>query len=500
MNNAFVRREWPVYLVLLALLAAIGGWVAVSRFPASAPVAAAERWPLVGGWIGDLRRLYLPPEPRPEARSERAEAFDGAATEVAPAGGARGRSRDGEAGATDATELAAPPVSPPPGRSFWLAPGEPLRARPRAGSEVVIEADAFTEVPVLERSGRWLRVRFAGREGWVLPPERAPGEPPLGRDPAPPRPLPPQAPDPALLAAARALLAGGGTAGRLGPYDLYSDAAPDLVDHLARVAAAVDLAYAERYRQAPVGAPAEAVVLFADEADYRAFQQGEERLAALPSGGHASRGVVAIWAGDRRREEVASTLIHELTHLANRRALGPALPPWLDEGLAEDLAGAAIGPGGEIDPGGLGGAVERAGSNVTYHGARAALRQIAELAGSNELPALSRLVALDWDGFVRPARRDVHYPLAGFFVRFLLTGEGGALRQPFRDFLAAVAAGEPPDGEALLGRLGRSWDSLQWSFELWLRGEAAAEAGWVAGGAETADRSRRARGRRPGGG
>ena len=46
--------------------------------------------------------------------------------------------------------------------------------------------------------------------------------------------------------------------------------------------------------------------------------------------------------------DVAATLIHELVHALNTRSIGPALPPWLDEGLAEDLSYAALGPGGEI--------------------------------------------------------------------------------------------------------------------------------------------------------
>lgn len=479
-----MRRAWPVYLVLLLLLAGIAGWVGISRFPESAPAVAAEGWPLVGPWIGELRRLYLPAEtraePQPELLAEPApEAVEADPGLTAGAGAERAGRR--EPAAAPAAEPLPPPSVVSLGGSLWLAPGELLLARPSAGAEVVIAADAFTRVPVLESSGRWRRVRYAGRDGWVLPPERAPGEPPLGGDPTPPLPLPPLPPDPERLASARALLAGGGAAGRLGPYPVYSDADPELIAFLGRVAAGVDAAYAARYRQAPVGDPAEAVVLFAGEAAYRSFQQGEERLAALPSGGHASRGVVALWSGGRRRDEVAATLVHELTHLANRRALGPALPPWLDEGLAEDLAAAAIGDGGDLDSAALGGAIERAGSSVTYHGPRAALRRLAELAEAGELPPLSRLVALDWEGFVRSPRRDVHYPLAGFFVRFLLAGEGGALREPFRGYLAAVAAGEPVEGPALLGRLGRSWDSLQWSFELWLLGEAAAEAGWVAG-------------------
>jgi len=477
-----MRREWPVYLTLLVLLVLLAGWVGIARFPQSAPAVAVERWPLVGRWIGELRRRYLPPEPPPApaagGEEDGGEAAAGAprAAGVAPA--ERARTRSGPA-------LPSPSLPPRDG-SLWLAPGEALRARPEAGAEAVAEVDAFTEVTVLERAERWRRVRFGGREGWVFEPERAPGEPPLGRDPAPPRPLPATAPDPARLAAARGLLGAGAVESRLGPYLLASDADPRLTEFLARIAAAVEPAYVERYRQAPVGLPAEAVVVFAREADYRAFQQGEERLTTLPAGGHASGGLVALWAGERRRDDVAATLVHELTHLLNRRALGPALPPWLDEGLANDLAWGAIDADRALDPRRLGGAVERSGLEVTYHGPRAALRALAEAGGAGGLPRLSSLAALDWETFVRSPRRDQHYSLAGFFLRYLSSGDRGALAPALHAFLAAVAAGGPSDGAALVRHLGRSWDSLQWGFERWLSAVAAAEAGYVPG-VETAD-------------
>lgn len=472
-NNVQVRRDWPVYLALSLLLALLVGWIGLSRFPESAPAVAAERWPLAGRWIGELRRRYLPPEP-----PESAPAEAGREADAEPAGAAP-RSSPGDR-ATSHPPLP-PPSLTPRHSTLWLAPGEVLRARPEAGAEVVVEADAFTEVPVLRRAGRWRQVRLAGRDGWVLEVERPPGEPPLGRDPVPPRPLPPRPPDPARLAAARRQLAAGAIESRLGPYRLYSDADPGLFGFLGRVAAAVEPAYVERYRRTPLGTPAEAVAIFAREEDYRAYQASEERLGRLPASGHAVGGMAALWVGGRRRDEIAATLVHELTHLLNRRALGPALPPWLDEGMAEDLAAAAIGPAGDLDPEGLGGAVERDGLSVTYHGPRAALSVLATAGEAGELPRLSALSRLDWDSFVLPARREVYYPQAGFFVRYLSSGEDGALAPGFHAFLAAVADGGPPDGAALVGHLERSWDALEWGFERWLRAAATAEAGWVPG-------------------
>ena len=87
----------------------------------------------------------------------------------------------------------------------------------------------------------------------------------------------------------------------------------------SRVATAIEGAYRERTTLTPVGAAAEAIILFAERADYDAFTEGEARLAGLRPAGHTSRGLVALAAGERSASDVAATLVHELTHLLNRR-------------------------------------------------------------------------------------------------------------------------------------------------------------------------------------
>ncbi len=91
----------------------------------------------------------------------------------------------------------------------------------------------------------------------------------------------PEPPDVELLASARALLGEDGRRETCGPYALYSDASdPRAVVACDRLAAGLDDLYLERYGVRPRGVPAEAVVLFEDVADYRAFA----RAGGVPAG------------------------------------------------------------------------------------------------------------------------------------------------------------------------------------------------------------------------
>ena len=159
-----------------------------------------------------------------------------------------------------------------------------------------------------------------------------------------------------------------------------------------------------------------------------------------------------------------------MTHLVNRRALGPALPPWLDEGLCGDLSHSEIGPQGEILPALLGGSFRSLGSTRIWWGGRAALEEISRAVESGELLDLETLVGLDWATFV--GRQDGQtYPLSALLLRFLL--ESPELGERFRLFLRDVAEGESSSGEALVSRLGVSWRTLEERFAGWVRMRAA---------------------------
>ena len=178
----------------------------------------------------------------------------------------------------------------------------------------------------------------------------------------------------------------------------------------------------------------------------------------------------------RQSMEGLKALVHELVHLLNRRYLGPALPSWLDEGLAEELAMSHIGTDGTLVPGRLGswevpasgeGRRLLGGGLVVLNGLRSRMRW-------GDLPSLERLVGLDRTAFQAAPEFRIHYALSAFWVRYLLSGESPAGAVGFRGFLAAVASGEPLDRELLQERLGAGWSELESGFRRWLDAGAGA--------------------------
>jgi hypothetical protein len=289
-----------------------------------------------------------------------------------------------------------------------------------------------------------------------------------------------------------ARLAGDSEGGSLGPWRLRTDVDPhgreDLLRFLDRVAAQVPGLYRERYGAGPAASVGtETVVLFARESDYRAFAEGDVALVGLHEGGFAGFGLVALYAEGHDRGDLAALLIHELAHLENARRLGPDTPPWLEEGLATELAYSRIGPGGELDPAALGGEERVRGEErrldaasgsgrvytmeVTTRGGRAAFdRVLSALRGDRLLP-LERLTALDWREMSDPGVRDLAYAQSGFFLRFLLDPGFEPERgrpEAFRRYLESIAAGGPADPVALLDALDEDWASVEASFHRWL--------------------------------
>jgi len=298
----------------------------------------------------------------------------------------------------------------------------------------------------------------------------AQGEPPLGREAEPPRPLPARPADPARLLAAETLLGAAATQTAIGPYALLADvrAAPPL-ERWAALAAALDAAYSERTGRGPLGGAAETVVLFATEPDYRSFQGLEGRLAGVPASGHAGYGLAALWSGGRSADEVESTLVHELVHFVSRRALGPALPPWLDEGLAEDLAQAPFDEArGGFELGGFRADVTRGEGRFEVRGGLAALDLAARALEGPGRISVADLMRLDWEGFVGPDA-PLRYAQAFVWIRFLQDGGDPARSARFREFLSGIAGGESAGGERLLARLGEEAETLDAELAAWVR-------------------------------
>lgn len=460
-----VWRELSIWGTLLLVLALLGTFAWATHNPDSTVVRAAEEWPWVGPWVTRFRHYYAPPP-----------------QEAGPAAGDGGGGVEWEYVVEEPLRPAgmADPGDPDPSRrdaepgaeKVWVNAGEQVRTRPSDDADLVGLPEVFERLPVLERRGEWVRVATRVGEGWVRADESDEAAYPLGSGLASVTPLEDASPDAAFLRLARELMGVDAPAGRLGPYPYYTDVEPaSSLLYLDRLASQVEPAYRSRYGREPRGEAREAVLVFAEEARYRLFQSREEQLSGLPATGHSGRGLVAFYVGQRRRSELAATFVHEMVHVLNRRAVGPALPPWLDEGLAEDLASSRIGPAGDLDPGALGGEVIRGQRRYDFVGAVAALRNLNAAYAQPEPPRLEELVRLDWNGFVRSRRRSLHYDHAAFFIRYLVEGEDGELAPAFRRFLDGVAEGGSPTGEALRRELDRSWEELDAGLAAWVRGK-----------------------------
>jgi hypothetical protein len=446
-----------IWMVLAGLTA---GTVWLVRHPESPLLDPVADWPWIGLIVEDLRHK---PGPDPFAIPE-----EGAGGEMAEESSVPRRLAPRRP-AVVGSEVEFPSDLEPEGvERVIVKPGFALRSEPRFAAPPVVALRNVGILKVVERSPGWVKVAYGDVAGWVPDPKWSGSEPPLGSDPDPVLPVTGRPPDAERLALARGRLAEPETGGRLGPYLVYTDVrSPDRLAYLDRVAGGLEAIYRARYGVAPVGEPAEVVILFAREADYRAFLDEDAELAGVPATGHTALGIVALWDAARPETEVGATLVHELVHLLTRRAVGPALPSWIDEGIADDLSQSQIDPSGRLIPGTLGGVTIRAGQRIEMHGARAALQNLIQAADTGTLRPLPELLGLEWRDFVRQ-RAEQNYAQSSFFIRYLIQGEQGELASGFRSFLSEVAGGRPPEPERLREKLGRSWPALEAGFRLWL--------------------------------
>ncbi|MFQ5525504.1 MAG: hypothetical protein ACE5GX_04515 [Thermoanaerobaculia bacterium] len=440
-----MKRDFFGTLFLATLIVVAAGLALITRFPDAGWVHAVSRAAVFGPWIEKLAEMYRSP--------------------AAPAGSGELEVEGGPVIVYEidlANHEARPRVVVSQGAILYKQPSEESRSLTTIG--------ATSNLRLFERDGDWYQVLYGRQKGWVLlPPQSESGEPPLGSEPAPPLPVAARLPDPEVLAAARGLLVDPLDPERVGPYDLHTDVRDrDLLEVLSELAAELDSVYAKRFGLRPIPEVAEAVVLFSSRRNYEQFQRIDPETRFLLAPGMVRRGVVATYVGDRRLEEIATSLIHELTHLTSRRAVGPALPPWLEEGLADDLAQSRI-ENRRVVPGTLGGSFEREANRTEFRGGRAAAVELKRAFDRESLPSLETLVALDWDEFQGTGKRSLRYAQSSFFVRSLLDSRDPELARGFRAFLKDVARGQPLTAEALRSRLGRSWSALDKRLESFVR-------------------------------
>lgn len=332
--------------------------------------------------------------------------------------------------------------------------------------------------PVLEQAEGWVMIRAHGQAGWVAVADGRTG--PDVESPPDPAILAsrqmPLAPAPQRLERARTIV---GDKGRdIGPFTLYSDLTDtETIERVVGVAAKMPATYIQRYGLEPSASDRFAIVVFAHEASYRSFEEGEMGLAGLETGGHSGGNVAVIFAEGLREGELESLLLHELTHLLNRSTFRATLPAWLEEGLAEDLSHSHVGPSGRIDPTRLGGADRRRlefdrKGNLTYvaeaWGAPTALSKLVEAQSRGELIDLRDLLALSYREMVEIEGRALRYGLSAFFIRYLLEGAGENGRHGLRAFLRQAAGGGGTEPDDLAAWLGRDWQRLETDLHHWL--------------------------------
>lgn len=367
-----------------------------------------------------------------------------------------------------------------------VAAGTRLRHHPDLHSPSVVMVDVTIDLPILERRDDWVMVRYGAWKGWLLPD----GDP-FASVGSPGRRLAPEslAPDPERLAQARALLGPLSDTVTLGPFALITDCQDsELLEFLSDVAGQVPEVYRARYGLDPGPATHEVLVMFSRLEEYEAYAEATSAAGAGGSPGLSGRGLAVLAIGDLAPEGVAALLIHELTHLLNRRVMAALPRPWLEEGMANDLAFCRITPAGLLDCTELGGSrveIERVryqpggwiggDTEVRLEGPRASMRLIWDrLRTDSKTFSLGHLLGLGWGEFSNPAGRTDHYDTSAFFVRYLDEGEGGELAAGFRSLLFSVAGGGAAGPPQLEEFLGRDWARIEAGFTAWLESEISA--------------------------
>jgi hypothetical protein len=299
------------------------------------------------------------------------------------------------------------------------------------------------------------------------------------------------------LARARAVLGSASREGRLGPFRLLTDLGSERqLRRWDRIATALPAAYGARFALEPIDLDESWVVLFSHRDEYARFAGGLAAAADRPLAGHALPGIAALPEG-RGPEETAQLLVHELTHLLHRAAGLPPLPPWLEEGMANDLAFSKIDSAGRLALGTVSGSTfmsearlpvtivdfgaskqtarihppeEQIWGNEMFHhsGARASLVDFAAALAGRRATPLATLLALPAAAFARGDGFAERYAQSAFFVRFLLDDARPARAAAFRDFLAWTAAGRPATAEELERTLDVSLADLEPEFHAWL--------------------------------
>ncbi|MEM6504368.1 MAG: DUF1570 domain-containing protein [Planctomycetota bacterium] len=187
--------------------------------------------------------------------------------------------------------------------------------------------------------------------------------------------------------------------------------------------------------------------LFASEQQYDRFLQ-EHDIDASNSGGmffvtHKLQGL-ATWVDARSRRKTFEVLQHEGFHQFAWHAIGPNLPVWLNEGLAQYFEHAVLDEDGRMSLG------------MT---SRARIERVkAALDKGDALPmiALMRVTSEQWANTLRrnPDKANLLYAQAWSLAYFLIHHNDGEHQPHLIDYLKRLGQGDRPD-DALLMAFGK---------------------------------------------
>jgi hypothetical protein len=259
-----------------------------------------------------------------------------------------------------------------------------------------------------------------------------------------------------------------------GPFSGSTDVRDEqLLARLGRLSAALPAAFSLRFGISP--APAGSVFVFGRERDFRAWVRHQYGVDDPRMEGFAASGAAMIYVGNHRGDEAGAMLVHEVTHLLTRAAFGRPVPPWIEEGMAEELAMHRFLRDGQLVPDSI--RVTRSTSiqslsplarnarvQRSLTGPGAALLR---LAGGAIVP-LPLLVEVTSEEFLAAEGRQDRYATAAFFIRFLLATQPERAER-FRAFLLAGASGASLDRAALEAALQEPIAETDRKFVRWLR-------------------------------
>ncbi len=362
-------------------------------------------------------------------------------------------------------------------------PGTRLYSQADLTSTILAMIDVAVELEVLARHGPWVEVRYASWKGWITTQDQPDTGPTATRS------------DPELaawrLALARDILGQGSNsasqpAHKLGTFNLLTDVENRRLLHLlANIADHLPAAYSERFGielgHGNSSGSGETVILFAREEAYRAYESRVRPETDRGTLGHADQGLAVLYVGRQGPDDVAAILVHELTHVLNRRHLRKTPPPWLEEGMAHDLAFCQIDGLGRLELATLGGrsvVIEehfyQPGGFIDFDrsihvtGPKASWDLLRKRWRQGDTLSLELLIDLVSREFFDPDDRPLRYDTSTFFIRYLLDSGDRELADRFQAYLASLADDNAEPAAGLASFLAEDWDTLEQGFTSWL--------------------------------